>query len=390
VGHGKGVEKRPGSIRVHFTWEGKPRKVTLMTNGAAMAPTPANLRYAERLAAEVRDKIRLGTFVWSDYFTADGNTGEAQTFGQQLDTWLAAQRIEASTRAGYASAVRFWKAARADGWPLPLGDKPLRAVVHSDLLLALATRPRLSGKTVNNYVSVAREALALAVADRKLQANPAVGIPSARHQKEPPDPFTRQEVEAIIADLKARQPEPIGNYAEWWAFTGVRPSEAAGLRWSSVDLASGYVEISSAIVGGLDKATTKTSVARTVLLNSRALAALQRQRKHTQMAGGFVWLDPRNGEPFRDERRFRRDYWTPTLKRLGIRYRSPRHLRHTYATMMLMADRTPGWCAKQLGHSVEMFLRTYSRWIETDQDARELRGLEDWLSPAIPQKAEKP
>ncbi|VBC91783.1 Bbp50 [Burkholderia pseudomallei] len=31
---------------------------------------------------------------------------------------------------------------------------------------------------------------------------------------------------------------------------------------------------------------------------------------------------------------------------------------------MLMAGMTPAFCAKQLGHSVEMFLTTYSKWIE--------------------------
>ncbi|AIV73967.1 putative phage integrase [Burkholderia pseudomallei] len=37
---------------------------------------------------------------------------------------------------------------------------------------------------------------------------------------------------------------------------------------------------------------------------------------------------------------------------------------HCYATAMLMAGMTPAFCAKQLGHSVEMFLTTYSKWID--------------------------
>jgi integrase len=127
------------------------------------------------------------------------------------------------------------------------------------------------------------------------------------------------------------------------------------------------------------------------MLNSRAKAALQRQAKHTRMLGEHVWLDPRYGEPWLEERAFRRSYWTPMLKRLGIRYRPPNNMRHTYATMMLMAGRTPAWCAKQMGHSVEMFLRTYSRWIDGDQDDREMAALEGWLagpnsSLILPQK----
>lgn len=39
---------------------------------------------------------------------------------------------------------------------------------------------------------------------------------------------------------------------------------------------------------------------------------------------------------------------------------------------MLMAGMTPAFCAKQLGHSVEMFLTTYSKWIDGDQNDLEM------------------
>lgn len=94
----------------------------------------------------------------------------------------------------------------------------------------------------------------------------------------------------------------------------------------------------------------------------RALGAINRQAKHTRMASEHVWLDPRCGIPWMDEQQaFRRHYWVPCLKRLGIRYRRPYNMRHSYATMMLMAGMNPAFCAKQLGHNIEMFLRTYSK-----------------------------
>lgn len=375
---GSGVEVRPTSIRLSFTWEGEARRETLRINNAVAEPTKANIAYAYRLAREIRDRIRFGTFVYADYFPASGTTGRGLEFGSWLDTWLAAQRIEASTRAGYTSAARFWKQAVVDD--VPLGSRALRSLKHSDLVRALATKPGLSGKTVNNYVSVAREALALAVKDGALPTNPADGIERATFQKEPPDPFTREEAEAIIAGFAQHHPGQVHNLVEWWFYTGPRPSEAVGLRWPRVDLASGEVEFREAIVRGVAKANTKTNVVRVVKMNSRARAALERQRAHTQLAGDHVWLDPRYGTAWTDERAFRRSYWTPMLKRLGIRYRSPRHMRHTYATMMLMAGRTPAWCARQLGHSVEMFLRNYSKWLGGEQDDREVAALESWLA----------
>jgi integrase len=64
--------------------------------------------------------------------------------------------------------------------------------------------------------------------------------------------------------------------------------------------------------------------------------------------------------------------------------------RHTYATKMLMAGMTPAFCAKQLGHSVEMFLRTCAKWIGGVQDAQELRGMERWLLTQTLPKDQEP
>ncbi|MDO8697365.1 MAG: hypothetical protein Q7J74_09680, partial [Pseudomonas sp.] len=49
--------------------------------------------------------------------------------------------------------------------------------------------------------------------------------------------------------------------------------------------------------------------------------------------------------------------------------------RHTYATICLMAGMTPAFVAKQLGHSVQMLLDTYARWIDSDSDLLELEKL---------------
>lgn len=383
---GSGVEIRATSIRLSFTLDGKSQKHTLMVNGKAMPPTPANVKYANRLAMEIRDRIRHGTFSLAEYFPASA-AASAHNLGAQLDTWLDTQRIEASTKAGYSSAIRFWKgAAYTEGGKL-LGDVALSGLRTSHILKVLASRPDLSGKTVNNYVSVLREALDLAVIDKLLTENPAAEVKRAKHQKEPPDPFSREEADKIIQHIAGRYPEQAFNLVEFWFWTGMRTSEVFGLRWTNVDLASGTVLVSEAVVRGLHKDRTKTNTARTVKLNSRASAAIHRQRQYTQAGGGAVFEDPRYNAAWVDERAFRRSYWTPALKLLGIRYRRPYNMRHTYATAMLMAGMTPAFCAKQLGHSVEMFLRTYAKWVDGGQDDLEMSRLESaFSSPILPRQ----
>jgi integrase len=387
---GKGVEVRDKSIRIFFiTEDGERHKPTLMVNGKPMPPTPANIKYATRLRGEIVQKIALGIFSMVEYFPASGTVARGLTVGTQLDHWLALQDIEPSTKAGYESAIRFWKAAKfldERGTEIVFGNLGLRAVKHSHILAALKTR-KLSGKTTNNYVSVLREAFALALMDKAVGENPVAGIPRAKHQKDPPDPFALDEAEAIIAYSREHHPEAVYNLIENWFFTGYRTSEAFGVKWPSVDFRRGEVLVHEALVRGEEKDTTKTDVSRLVKLNSRALGALKRQKAHTYLANSYVFLDPRYGEPWKEERAFRRSFWTPALKALGIRYRRPYNMRHTYATMMLMAGMKPAWCAKQMGHSIEMFLNTYAKWIDGEEDDRQMDRLENFIAPQPAQKA---
>lgn len=239
-------------------------------------------------------------------------------------------------------------------------------------------------------MSVVCEALDLAVQDRVLTENPTLGIPRAKYQREPPDPFSRPEMESILESVGQRFPGQVPNLIEFWFWSGLRTSEVFGLQWPNVDLASGSILVAAALVRGERKDRTKTAVARQVILNSRALSAIQAQRQHTQVTGAAVFHDPRYAAKWEDERAFRRSFWTPTLKLLGIRYRRPYNMRHTYATVILMAGRTPAFCAKQLGHSAEMFLKTYSKWLDGDQNDLEMSRLETAISPQnLPEKAKQ-
>ncbi|OAJ61752.1 hypothetical protein A6V36_23690 [Paraburkholderia ginsengiterrae] len=60
-------------------------------------------------------------------------------------------------------------------------------------------------------------------------------------------------------------------------------------------------------------------------------------------------------------------------------------MQHSYATAKLMAGMTPAFCARQFGHSVEMFLNTCSKWIDGGRMAWEMARLEASLtSPQRP------
>lgn len=384
---GDSVEIRGDTMRVSFYYEGKRCRPVLKVDDEPMRPNKANLAYARRLAQEVKAKIAAGEFVMAEYFPESGDGGPT-TLAKQLDTHLAAQRVEGSTKDGYTAAANFWKNAsyHDTDLQLPMGPVPLRQLKLSHVLTALARRPELSGKTINNYVSVLRGALALAVKDKIIRENLANEVPSASWQREPPDPFTPAERDTIIAHAQAKHAGQVASMIRFWMWSGLRTGELLGLRWTNVDLASGTVLVREAKVDRKRKGT-KTSVTRTVRLNSESRAALVAQKSHTFLKGEEVFQDPRHGAEWDTEANFRKVFWTPMLKALGLRYRRPYQCRHTYATAMLMAKMNPAMCAKQLGHDVKVFLTIYAKWIEGEADDREMALLEQTIAPAVARKA---
>lgn len=225
-----------------------------------------------------------------------------------------------------------------------IGEVPIDALVLSQVKAALASKAHRSGKTTNNYISVLKQALDLAVGDRLIPDHPVVGKPVRRTwQTGTPDPFSKAEVSLLVADMWSHYPTQVASMCEFWFLTGLRTSELHGLRWGSVDLRQGTIHIHEVMVRGKSKATTKTIKDRQIKLPQLALELLKAQKANTYLRGEHVWDDPRNdGGPWVDERPFRRSYWTPTLERLGIRYRKPYQCRHTNATMRLMAGQRLG------------------------------------------------
>lgn len=62
-------------------------------------------------------------------------------------------------------------------------------------------------------------------------------------------------------------------------------------------------------------------------------------------------------------------------QRFGDQISPPYNCRHTYATICLMSGLNPAFIAQQLGHSVQMLLSTYARWLNSSSDWSELEKL---------------
>ena len=190
----------------------------------------------------------------------------------------------------------------------------------------------------------------------------------------------------IIAYCRDHFPDQVLNFVEFWFFTGLRTSEIIGLEWSKVDFINKAIHIDQGFVIDQMEESTKTSSVRVVQLNSVAAAALMRQKEWTYLQHDRVFHDPGTGKPWAYEQNFRKRYWVPMLKKLGIRYRRPYCMRSTTATRGPMAGTNPAWMSKQLGHSLEVFFRDYADWISGQQDAAELTKIEAQINQFFPNR----
>lgn len=381
-----GVEIRETSIRIIFSYQGKQRKETLYLDAKPMPPTPANRKYAARMAVEIREKIKVGTFRYADYFPHSpmARREAPDSLAAFMDRWHAQLDLKATTTATY-------KRMKDNFWKPKLGEMPINAIKHSDITKALKEGGWKSGKTRNNYVSMLSSVFSLAVADDLIDKNPCDSIEAAAWQKKKVDPFSLDEANLILQHMRDKYPEQVVNFYEFQFFTGLRTGEAIGLDWREVDFRHKTILVKQAFVVD-DITDTKTSKERTVQLNSRALAALKRQKAWTFLAQPkdddepwSVFNDPGTGKPWAYEQNARKRYWRPTLTTLGIRYRRPYNTRHTYATVGLMAGVNPAYMANQLGHSVDMFFKVYSAWINSKQDQSEMEKIEGKLGETSPE-----
>lgn len=386
-----GVRAAGDRIEFRFTWRGKELRPT-----RAKKPTETALAQARRDRAAIMDEIRLGTFALERWFPDyrfraqhEPDTAErSRTFGQWCDTWaaLAARSLEHSTLAIYKRHLKaYWRSAWEGAQPARITHQAVleRLAVLAEDRIDEATGALLKGlgrKTQNNILIPLRAVFGLICKPPSAVSDPTEGIDNLRVQKPGPDPFTAEEADAVLASIRASEGADMADWFEFSFFAGLRTSEQIALRWANVDLRSSTVLIREARVMARDKKRTKTHVERTVELNSRAAAVLERQRARTQLQQhGCVFATAgQPDKPWHDEQVQWRA-WSRALRISGVRYRAPKEARDTSVTMALLAGASPVWVAAQHGHSVTVMLRDYAKWIPQADRGRNLAAVNDAL-----------
>lgn len=144
-----------------------------------------------------------------------------------------------------------------------------------------------------------------------------------------------------------------------------------------------------------DKDRPKNGEERTIELCGRAIEVLERQLKLRERYVAQGRIDHRHlffhedGTPITDPEctHWR---WNRTLTRtVDARGRGPYHARHTFVSWNLMLGKPLLWVAQQAGHSVEVMLRMYAKWLDgaTPADIEAIRKFLQGSKPAAPRPA---
>lgn len=386
MGMPPGVEFIGKSIRIRFMHNGHRCCETL-----PYPQTPQGIAAAANLRAQVVQLSKLGILTDEKYLELFPSTNYVlesvkPMFGQYAQTWLDSRDIVLGTRKNYLWSLNLY-------WMPHLATAPLDQITPMRLRKILTDTNWPSPSAKRAAIQRLGSVLRAAVKDELIPRNPVDSIELPKKAKKTVDPFTKEEADRIIAWLYENlkwQSKVYAAYFEFAFYTGMRPSEIAALRWDEVDVESRTAHVCRVVASGEVAERTKTGRARMVLLNTRALHAIEQAREIAAHRAKrdlafpesrFVFPPAKIAEYITQTSTTDRYFKTALLK-LSLRDRPQYNARHTYATMCLMAGMNPAFIAQQLGHSVQMLLSTYARWINSSTDWHELDKLETEPAPA--------
>lgn len=204
-----------------------------------------------------------------------------------------------------------------------------------------------------------------------LRCDPFHGITPPRSRRTNIDPYTADEMHAILKAAKGDRLE-----AFWWLAlgTGMRLGEMAAISPRCVDLKSGVLRVERTAKYSKKRVVLKAPKTersrRTIELPSKVLAMLKSHAARTMKAGkagGEFFFPDRDGGMLRSENILRRSWW-PILKKANVPVRKIHQTRHTYATVQLLAGVPVHVVSAVLGHaSPSITLDIYSHYVKSHQ-----------------------
>ncbi len=405
---------RGGLLRFRFRWrlpgETGIRKFAETT---ALPDTPANRARLESHAEKIGAEIRSGTFDYLRWFPHGAHAARfensrvgpqqskcdgASTVRDFYQAWIISKEPPATRKSLYRDYQLHFRNYIFDH----LGDTPLDQLKTQDLvdlrtyLLKDYVRKSknvdpdrknekkgLKEKTVRNIIDGSLRAM---VRDAITAGHPVSAdfskIRWGRLVVPGPRPFSEDERDRILDYFSRkgiRMGRGHGHYSTephfpYYAFlftlfyTGMRPSEAAGLRIRSIDLVTGKVHVGLSRSLGTEAATKTSAAVRTFILTPRTVEILKQVIGSRTNSGDYLFTNTEGG-PVDQANIYK--IFVAVQRKLEIR--SVRDLyatKDTFISTALTAGCNLTWLSEQTGVDEKTLRTHYGRFIHADESDR--------------------
>lgn len=312
----------------------------------------------ERKLAEARGDAARGIFY----------EGGETTVGEYLEAWLGDSVLGTVRQRTYE---RYETDIRVHLKPSALGRVKLKALnaAHVRALHRLKLDSGLAPRSVRNIHRTLSKALKQAVSDGLIPRNACDGVACPKPHGEEVRPLGRNQVRALFEAARGDRLEALYTVA---VTTGLRRGEIQALRWSDVDLDTGYLRVRRTLSearSGTVFENPKSGKGRGIRLSQKAIQSLRAHRQaqnEERLRLGPIWED--SGLAFTSRigtyigggnlhRAFKK-----MLTRAGLPEETRFHdLRHTCATLLLTRGVHPKVVQELLGHAdIALTLNVYS------------------------------
>lgn len=297
------------------------------------------------------------------------------TFDEYIKRWLESAvrpRVSQRTADGYAGLIERYLNDE-------LGVKKLADIQTLDIqkIYAEMQKRGLSARIVRHTHSVLHNALKQAVKWNVLQKNVAefVELPKIPHKE-------RRVLSAdeSLSFLLLASKMPNGLIFEFALLSGMRPEEYLALQWKDIDFERCTAQVCRALVrhkGSWTFEQPKTAKSKRIISLPQPLIdklkAHKRAQNEIRLKNGLIWQNydlvfcSELGTPHSIPNLTYR-YFRPILEKAELPQIRLYDLRHSHATLLLIAEENPKIVAERLGHStIVLTLDTYSHVIPAMQ-----------------------
>jgi integrase len=367
MGRAKGRANGDGDV---FPRKNKEGKITSY-RGAYVGPDGKRRYVSGKTKEEARKALREARSNADAGLVFDAENLKVEEY---LDRWLAdsvRDTVRQRTYERYESIVRVHLKPAIGRLKLKaLTPAHVRALYRKKLDSGLASR------TVNYIHVTLHKALSQAVSDGLVQRN-AASVKAPRPEKPEIKPLSPDQARKLIVTAH----EAGDRFEALYVLAlhcGLREGELLGLRWDDVDLTGTTATIQvrrtlSETKTGHKFEKPKNGKGRSIRCSQKATEALRSHRacqNEERLRVGSLWQD--NGLVFPTTTgttmsctNLLSRHFKPLLKRAGLPAIRLHDLRHTCATILLMAGKHPKYVQELLGHAnISITLDTYSHVIE--------------------------